>query len=497
MKTFRNRKSFAVSVFFFILMFGAFKAYAADPSVTLDSNAFRCAAFSANAIAFERSDVLPSGTPLDAAGSGSIIGRNEGNGFRVISTGDIYAPASCMLLFDGFSCSSVSFDNFNTSEVTDMTGMFQNCSSLRSLDGIGGWNTSSLRSIRGMFNYCSSLTSLDLSGWNTSNVDNMSMAFQCCSSLTDLNGISGWNTSGVADLSYMFYGCSRLSSIDVSGWNTSNVISLESTFCGLGLESPAAEICIAGLANWNTGNCITLAHLFMNGADNTGSGKLTNESLAGVAGWNVSRVTDMTSLFYGQGVNLTALDLSRWDVSSVRSMNHMFADCRRLERLDLSNWNVGSLETVCNMFDDCYALRTVGDISHWKTAHLIDISGFLNGCTSFDGCGGQLDLSGWDTSSIKGAQEVFRAIRVSSINLSGWNLSGVTGAAWDGAGAGIHYAYSPESCSIEEMFLDCAELTSVTTDSSWSLASSVSTRNIFTGCSSLAAADMERIMGAA
>lgn len=443
MEAIRNKKSFAVIVFLFTLVFGVLRVFAADATATLDGNAFRSEASGANAIIFQHADTLPSGTILDAAGSGSIVGTNSGSVYRVVSKNTIYAPADSSLLFNRFACSSISFDNFNTSEVYNMAAMFS---------------------------YCSSLSSLDLSGWNTSSVN---------------------------DLSYMFYGCSKLSDLDVSGWNTSNVTTLESAFCGMGLYTSSPEVHISGLANWDTSNCTTIAHLFMNGADNTGTGKLTNDSLAGVANWNVSNVVNMTSVFYGQGVNLTALDLSRWDVSSVASMNHMFADCRRLESLDLSGWNVQYLETVCNMFDDCYALTTIGDVSHWQTNSLIDISGFLNGCTSFEGTNGTLDLSGWNTSGIKAAQEVFRAIRVSSINLCGWNLSGVNGDAWMGAGVGIHYAYTPDSSSVEQMFLNCSNLQTIATDSSWSLASSVSTRDLFSGCSSLSTADMERVKGAA
>ena len=65
-----------------------------------------------------------------------------------------------------------------------------------------------------MFNRCSSLSSLpDISEWKTNNVTNMSSIFAGCSSLSSLPDISKWNTNNVNDISYMFYECSSLSSL--------------------------------------------------------------------------------------------------------------------------------------------------------------------------------------------------------------------------------------------------------------------------------------------
>ena len=56
------------------------------------------------------------------------------------------------------------------------------------------------------------------------NVTNMSYMFDGCSSLSSLLDISKWNTNNVNDMSYMFYECSSLSSLpDISKWNTNNV----------------------------------------------------------------------------------------------------------------------------------------------------------------------------------------------------------------------------------------------------------------------------------
>ena len=79
-------------------------------------------------------------------------------------------------------------DDFDFSNVTDMSNMFYNCF-LTSLD-LSGLDTSSVTSMSRMFYGCSKLTSIDFSGWDTSkvtNMSNMSNMFYGCTSLTNFN----------------------------------------------------------------------------------------------------------------------------------------------------------------------------------------------------------------------------------------------------------------------------------------------------------------------
>ena len=99
--------------------------------------------------------------------------------------------------------------------ITDIKGIFQDCSGLTSLD-LSGWDTSNVSYISYMFKGCSGLTFLDLSGWNTSNVSYISNMFNDCTSLTSLD-LSGWNTSNVTDMYSMFKGCTSLTSIRMVG----------------------------------------------------------------------------------------------------------------------------------------------------------------------------------------------------------------------------------------------------------------------------------------
>ena len=130
-----------------------------------------------------------------------------------------------------------------TSNITDMSWMFVECSSLKQLD-LSNFDTSNVTNMRNMFSACSSLTSLDLSKFSTSKVTDMIYMFEACSSLTSLD-LSKFNTSNVNDMSGMFFECSSLTSLDLSSFNTSNVINMSYMFY------KCTKLSTLDLSNWN------------------------------------------------------------------------------------------------------------------------------------------------------------------------------------------------------------------------------------------------------
>lgn len=141
----------------------------------------------------------------------------------------IYAPINCYQLFYNLrSVTQIDFDNFDTSNVTDMYRMFYQCRALTSLD-LSNFDTSSVTNMSYMFYYCQALTSLDLSNFDTSNVTDMGYMFRNCNRLTPLD-VSNFNTSSVTNMRGMFYSCRALTSLDLSNFNTSNVTDMRIMF---------------------------------------------------------------------------------------------------------------------------------------------------------------------------------------------------------------------------------------------------------------------------
>ena len=70
-----------------------------------------------------------------------------------------------------------------------------------------------------VYNYNEEKLKINLIG--IKNVTNMSYMFSDCSSLLSLPDISYLNTNNVTNMCGMFYGCSSLSSLpDILNWNT-------------------------------------------------------------------------------------------------------------------------------------------------------------------------------------------------------------------------------------------------------------------------------------
>lgn len=131
-----------------------------------------------------------------------------------------------------FSCrsiTSINANNFDTSNVTDMSAMFDGCNSLTSLD-LSSFNTSKVTNMSLMFAFCTALTYLNLSSFDTSSVTDMSQMFDGCK-MTSLD-LSSFDTSKVTDMIRMFHNCNNLISLDLSGFDMSNVTNNHEMFYG-------------------------------------------------------------------------------------------------------------------------------------------------------------------------------------------------------------------------------------------------------------------------
>ncbi len=205
--------------------------------------------------------------------------------------GGIIANESMIGYFYEFrNMTSIDLSALDTSEVTDMSDMFDSCSSLTSLD-VSKFDTSKVTNMRGMFASCSSLTSLDVSNFDTSNVTDMNGMFYHCSSLTNLD-VSNFDTSEVTNMGAMFSGCGSLLSLDLSNFDTSKVTSMYFMFR----------------------ECSSLTNL-------------------DVSNFDTSEVTNMDGMFDSCS-SLTNLDVSKFDTSQVTNMDGMFCNCPAWNTVD-------------------------------------------------------------------------------------------------------------------------------------------------------------------
>ncbi len=179
----------------------------------------------------------------------------------------------------------------NTSKVTDMSGMFDDCSRLSSID-LSHFNTASVTNMNRMFYYCKSLTSLDVSHFKTDKVTTMEYMFSNCESLTSLD-LSHFNTANVSGtgLMNMFSGCKSLKTLDLSSFNTAKATYLGGMFC----------------------ECRSLTSI-------------------NVSSFNTARVEDFICMFE-QCESLTTLDITSFDTRNAKMTAYMFRGCCRLKTI--------------------------------------------------------------------------------------------------------------------------------------------------------------------
>ena len=139
-------------------------------------------------------------------------------------------PTNCYGWFKDFTNLTTieGFEYLNTEKVTNMTGVFNGCSALTSLD-LTNFNTAKVTDMKLLFANCSALESLDLSMFNTENVTSMPSMFNGATNLKTLN-VSNFNTEKVNNMGYMFANCPNLTSLDLSSFNTKGVEYVDNIF---------------------------------------------------------------------------------------------------------------------------------------------------------------------------------------------------------------------------------------------------------------------------
>lgn len=191
----------------------------------------------------------------------------KGNTAYILAIGNnkVIFPVDSSYLFAGWDGENsrgtivterITFNNIDTSNVTNMASMFNGCSSLTSLGlDVSGFDTSEVINMSHMFNACNALTVLDLSNFNTSKVTDMSYMFNTCEILTSLD-ISSFDTSNVTNMENMFGSCYALAALNLSNFTTPNLKDMSKMFM------QCRNLQSLDLSNFSTSDNTNMSHLF-------------------------------------------------------------------------------------------------------------------------------------------------------------------------------------------------------------------------------------------
>ena len=247
---------------------------------------------------------------------GETFVKNNKNNCKILFEGNEYELQECFDIRNYKNKEKLEITLIGINNITDMSFMFSDCTSLLSLPDLPKWNIRNVTNMYKLFGNCSSLISLaDISKWNTSLVKDMSLMFYKCSSLKSLPDISEWDIKNVNNIYQMFDECTSLLSLpDISKWNVTNVSSIGWMFCKC-----SSLVSLPDISKWNTSNVTNMEGLFEECSSLV--------SLPDISKWNTKKVTDMSSMFK-KCTSLSSLpDISKWDINNVKEMVDMFSEC--------------------------------------------------------------------------------------------------------------------------------------------------------------------------
>eukprot|EP00949_MAST-11_sp_MAST-11-sp1_P004829 g4829.t1 len=101
-----------------------------------------------------------------------------------------------------------------------------------------------------------------------------------------------------------------------------------------------------------------------------------------------------------------------WDVSQVTDMSSMFHDAYAFNG-DVSKWDVSQVTDIGSMFQKAYAFN--GDVSKWDVSQVTNMSYMFFDADAFNG-----DVSKWDVSQVRNMRSIFAAADAFNGDLSFW-----------------------------------------------------------------------------
>jgi surface protein len=168
------------------------------------------------------------------------------------------------------------------SGVSSMANMFWLCSSMHGNPSINNWNTSTVTNMSGLF-HGAELFNQPLGNWDVSNVTDMSEIFRFASSFNQ--PLANWDVSNVINMKSMFDRALNFN-YPIGNWDVSNVTDMNSMF-------NMAQLFNQPIGNWNTTNVSIMVEMFRNASS-------FNQNLGS---WPLANNVDLTFMLHNSGMD--------------------------------------------------------------------------------------------------------------------------------------------------------------------------------------------------
>ncbi|THE12076.1 BspA family leucine-rich repeat surface protein [Enterococcus hirae] len=317
---------------------------------------------------------------------------------------------------------------------TSLQDLFASMTNLTVIENADKLNTSNATNMRGIFYEDLNLASVDVSSWDTSDVTDMRYMFQGAIKLTHLD-LSFWDMSKVTTRTDMLKGLTALKELKLGSKTQIDSTSLPAVPSNETYSGKWQNVG-SGTVDAPKGSNIWTSSEFMTNYDGTQHADtyvwqskalifgdvtynydaasailtLTGGTVSNASDWaSVTKVdvkkivfsgdvdvapnTSLENMFYNLS-NLTVIEnANKLDTSNATSMFYMFSGTSQLTSVDVSSWDTSNVTSMAAMFRDASQLTSI-DVSAWDTSNVGVTSHMFQGASSLE----SLDLSHWDMS---------------------------------------------------------------------------------------------------
>lgn len=241
--------------------------------------------------------------------------------------------------------------------------------------------------------------------------------------------VNSWDITNLTTLVLMFQDCPNFNQpLDKwmqTGGNIAVVGNLQAMFSGTGaFDQPLNGWDVSGITeftslfsgsvfnqplnNWDMSAAVAVTAMFFNGLFNSD-----------VSGWDLSSCTNLSGMFEDNAV--FNQPIGDWTLNTVGSVT-LSAMFRRADAFNqpLNAWDISGVTNVGSMFQQAFAFNQ--PLNLWDVSGLTSFALMFNTATGFD-----QDLGGWDITALTDATSMFNAVTLSTANyeslLVGWEAN--------------------------------------------------------------------------
>ena len=328
------------------------------------------------------------------------------------------------------SSEKITFDkNIDTSDVTDLSYMFDGFKKLDSVCGLMGFNTSNVTNMSFMFNKCINLKFV-IFPLNTSEVTDMSYMFYGCKNLNTLAFYKKANTEKVTNMSYMFAGCENLKNLNLENLNTTNVTNISHMF------SDCIRITLNSFNTLKFNNLINMSNAFDKVSFfyniekdflNTGkfpTGKFPKKIVVKTNDIENKEILNIIKLY----ANLVE-EIVFENPEKTKRLNckKLFENCKKLKQVTFNCNNILCDKDMSSMFSGCENLKNINGLNSLNTREVENMSCLFKDCKNLKTLNTKECLLSFNTTNVNNMSYMFcNCKELTKLNLEFSSTSNVT-----------------------------------------------------------------------